>query len=121
MIRLKDIAERAGVSVMTVSKVMRDARDISAPTKAKVRALATEMGYMPDSNARGLRNKSVRIFGLLISSTTNPIFARMLVAIEQRVSELGFELMLGLTMNSVEREEQCIRRFLSRRIGSSLQ
>ncbi|MFT4587423.1 MAG: LacI family transcriptional regulator [Candidatus Binatia bacterium] len=116
MIRLKDIAERAGVSVMTVSKVMRDARDISAPTKAKVRALATEMGYMPDSNARGLRNKSVRIFGLLISSTTNPIFARMLVAIEQRVSELGFELMLGLTMNSVEREEQCIRRFLSRRI-----
>lgn len=116
MIRLKDIAERAGVSVMTVSKVMRNARDISAATKARVRALATEMGYVPDSNARGLRYKSARVFGLLISSTTNPIFARMLMAIEQRVSEMGYELMLGLTMNSVEREEQCIRRFLSRRI-----
>ena len=116
MIRLKDIAERANVSVMTVSKVMRDAPDISAATKARVRQLASEMGYVPDSNARGLRNRSARLFGLLISSTTNPIFARMLMAIEQRVSEMGYDLMLGLTMNNVEREESLVRRFLSRRV-----
>ncbi len=116
MVRLKDIAERANVSVMTVSKVMRDARDISAATKARVRALASEMGYVPDSNARGLRNRSARLFGLLISTTTNPIFSRMLMAIEQRVSEMGYELMLGLTLNNAEREEQLVRSFLSRRI-----
>jgi len=116
MVRLKDIAARANVSVMTVSKVMRDAPDISAATKARVRELAQQMGYVPDSNARGLRNKSAKLFGLLISSTTNPIFARMLMAIEQRVSEMGYDLMLGLTMNNVEREEQLVRRFLSRRI-----
>ncbi len=49
MIRLKDIAARAGVSVMTVSKVLRDAPDISTLTKTRIRSLAHEMGYMPDS------------------------------------------------------------------------
>ncbi len=116
MVRLKDIAERANVSVMTVSKVMRDASDISAATKARVRDLAHEMGYVPDSNAQGLRNRSAKLFGLVISSTTNPIFARILMAIEQRVSEMGYDLMLGLTMNNVEREELLVRRFLSRRM-----
>ena len=61
MVRLKDIAERANVSVMTVSKVMRDASDISAATKARVRDLAHEMGYVPDSNAQGLRNRSAKL------------------------------------------------------------
>src|SRR2546428_730239 len=54
MVRLKDIASRAGVSVMTVSKVMRDAPDISANTKIRVRQLAEQMGYTPDSVAQGL-------------------------------------------------------------------
>ena len=51
MVRLKDIAEQAGVSIMTVSKVLHDAPDISAATKARVRALAHQMGYVPDSLA----------------------------------------------------------------------
>src|SRR5438045_402164 len=49
MVRLKDIALRAGVSVMTVSKVLRDAPDISAVTKTRIKMLAEEMGYVPDS------------------------------------------------------------------------
>ena len=53
MVRLKDIAAQAGVSVMTVSKALRDAPDISPATKARLRALAEHMGYMPDSAALG--------------------------------------------------------------------
>ena len=113
MIRLKDIALRAGVSVMTVSKVMRDAPDISAATKARIRQLADEMGYVPDSQARGLRNRTPRLFGLLISSSTNPIFARTVMAIEQRVRDMGFDLIVGHTLNEIDREENYIRRFLS--------
>ena len=45
MVRLKDIAERASVSVMTVSKVLRDAKDISAQTKLRVRKLAVLGGH----------------------------------------------------------------------------
>ncbi|MGA0328412.1 MAG: LacI family DNA-binding transcriptional regulator, partial [Limisphaerales bacterium] len=82
MIRLKDIAQAGNVSVMTVSKVMRDAPDISASTKARIRRLADEMGYVPDATARGLRSRKTRLFGLVISAAPNPIYARVMMAIE---------------------------------------
>lgn len=116
MVRLKDIAERAGVSVMTVSKVLRDAPDISSATKTRVRLLAAEMGYVPDSMAQSLRTRTTRLFGLVISSTTNPIFARTLLALEEQAHELGYDLLLAHNLNLAEREEAVIRRFLARRI-----
>lgn len=116
MVRLKDIAQRAGVSVMTVSKVMRDAPDISAATKARIRKLAEDLGYMPDSVAQGLRSRATRLFGLVISAATNPIYARMLMAVEEYVHELGYELILAHSLNLPEREEAVIRRMISRRV-----
>ena len=116
MIRLKDVAVRAGVSIMTVSKVLRDAPDISPATKIRIRQLADQMGYVPDSVARGLRNRTTKLFGLVISATTNPIFARIVMAIEEKAHELGYDLILAQTLSTVEREEQVIRRLLSRRV-----
>jgi DNA-binding LacI/PurR family transcriptional regulator len=116
MIRLKDIASRAGVSVMTVSKVMRNAPDISAATKARVKSLALQMGYVPDSTAQSLRTRTSRLLGVVISSITNPAFARVLLAIEERAHELGFDIILTQTLNREEREEACIQRLLARRV-----
>jgi LacI family transcriptional regulator len=116
MVRLKDIAEQAGVSVMTVSKVMRDAPDISAATKLRVRALADQMGYVPDSQAQALRNRITKLFGLVIPATTNPVFARVVMAIEERAHEIGCDIILCHTLNLPEREEAAIRRLISRRV-----
>jgi len=116
MVRLKDIAERAGVSIMTVSKVLRDAPDISMATKARIRALAQQMGYVPDSLAQGLRTRTTKLFGLVISAMTNPIFARVVMAIEERAHELGYDVILSHTLNLPEREETAIRRLIARRV-----
>lgn len=116
MVRLKDIAVRAGVSVMTVSKVLRDAPDISAATKNRVRRVAEQMGYVPDTMAQALRTRSTRLLGLIISTITNPIFARTALAIEERAHELGYSIILAHSLSSTEREEACIRRLLSRRV-----
>src|SRR3954462_15436876 len=105
MVRLKDIAVRAGVSVMTVSKVLRDAPDISPATKARIRMLAQEMGYVPDSLAQGLRTRTTRTVGLIISAVTNPMFARAILAIEEQAYELGYEVLLAHTLNDPAREE----------------
>lgn len=115
-VRLKDIAVRAGVSVMTVSKVMRDASDISANTKARVRQLADQMGYNPDSVAQGLRTGTTKLFGLVISAATNPVFARVVMAIEERAHEMGYDLITAHSLNIPQREEAVIKRLLSRRI-----
>lgn len=116
MIRLKDIAVRANVSVMTVSKALRDARDISAETKARIHQLAREMNYVPDTAAQGLRSRTTKLLGLIIAAATNPIFARIVMAIEERAHELGYDLIFAHSLNQPEREAACIRRLLARRV-----
>jgi LacI family transcriptional regulator len=116
MVRLKDIAAHAGVSVMTVSKALRDERDVSVATKTRIKLLAQQMGYVPDSSAQGLRTRTTKLLGLVISSITNPIFARVVFAIEERARELGYDVLLTHTQNLPEHEEHCIRRLLSRRV-----
>ena len=116
MVRLKDIAKIGHVSVMTVSKALRDAPDISAATKARLQALARGMGYVPNLAAQGLRTRTTKLFGLVVSSFTNPIFARIVMAIEERAHQHGYDVILSHTLNLPEREEICIRRLLSRRV-----
>lgn len=116
MVRLKDIAAQAGVSVMTVSKVLRDAPDISAATKLRVRDLARQLGYVPDSMAQGLRSRTTKYFGLVVSAVSNPVVARTIMAIEEGAHELGYEIIVAQTLNRIEREEAVLRRLLSRRV-----
>jgi LacI family transcriptional regulator len=116
MIRLKDIAQCAGLSIMTVSKALRDEPDVSAATKTRIKLLAQQMGYVPDSTAQGLRTRKTKLFGLVVSSMTNPIFSRVVLAIEERAYALGYDVLLSHTLNIPEREEACLRRLLSRRV-----
>jgi len=119
-IRLKDIAARAGVSVMTVSKVLHDSPDISGETKTRVKLLAQQMGYVPDAMAQSLRNRRSRLIGLVLPSIANPIFARMVLAVEDRAHELGYDVILAQTHNVAEREDSCLLRLLSRRVDGLL-
>ena len=101
---------------MTVSKAMRDEADIAESTKARVKLVAQQMGYVPNSVAQGLRNRTTKLFGLIISSTTNPVFGRLMMAIEEKAYELGYDLVLAQSRNLPEREEVHIRRLLARRV-----
>ena len=92
-----------------------------AATKARIRALAQEMGYVPDSLAQGLRTRTTKLFGLVISAMTNPIFARVVMAIEERAFQLGYDVVIAHSLNVPEREAVVIRRLLSRRADGSSQ
>jgi DNA-binding LacI/PurR family transcriptional regulator len=116
MVRLSDIAKAAGVSAMTVSRVLRDARDISAATKARVRAIAQQMGYVPDVVAQGLRTRVSKLFGLLIPAMDDPVFARVACAVGERTREQGYDLLVAQTLGKPEHEEAALRRFLARRV-----
>jgi DNA-binding LacI/PurR family transcriptional regulator len=116
MVRLKDIAARAGVSLMTASKAMRDASDVADQTRARIRLLAQQMGYVPNSMAQALRNRTTRLLGLVLSTAANPIVGGTISAIEAGAHESGCDLFLSHTLNTPEREEACIRRLLARRV-----
>jgi DNA-binding LacI/PurR family transcriptional regulator len=116
MVRLKDIAVLAKVSVMTVSKALRDQKDVSTETRQKIKALAAQMGYVPDTSAQGLRSRTTKLLGLVIPATTNPIYARMVYAMEERAFELGYDLLIAHTLNKPEREDLVLRRMIARRV-----
>jgi DNA-binding LacI/PurR family transcriptional regulator len=116
MVRLKDIAQRAAVSVMTVSKALRDGPDVSAATKTRIKLLAQQLGYVPDSTAQGLRNGTTKLFGLVVASCADPLLSRLVLAIEEGAYELGYDVLLAHTLNIPEREDACIRRLLARRV-----
>jgi DNA-binding LacI/PurR family transcriptional regulator len=116
MMRLKDIAQAANVSVMTVSKALRDEPDVSAGTKTRIKLLAQQLCYIPDCTAQGLRTRTSKLFGLVIPSLANPIFSRIVLAVQERSYELGYDILLAYSLYIPEREEACIRRFLSRRV-----
>lgn len=116
MIRLKDIAARAKVSTMTVSKALRDAKDISATTKARIKTLALQMGYVPNTSAASLRTRTTRLLGLVIGAATNPLLSRVITAIQENAHEAGYDLILTQSQNNPDREAACIRRLLARRV-----
>ena len=116
MVRLKDIAARAGVSIMTVSKALRGAKDVSPATRVRVRQLAEQMGYVPDTAAHGLVTRSTKLFGVVISSVTDPIFARVVLALEEQAREAGYDLVIAHTADNPEREQSCLRRLMARRV-----
>src|SRR5690606_925348 len=87
---------------------------------AQVRALAQEMGYVPHAMAAGLRTRETRLVGLVIPGVANPVFARLIMAIEDGAFECGFDLMLAHTLDRPEREEYVIRRLLARRVQGLL-
>ncbi|MEI7728195.1 MAG: LacI family DNA-binding transcriptional regulator [Verrucomicrobiota bacterium] len=116
MVTLKDIAEKADVSIMTVSKVLHDAPDISTETKARVSALAQQMGYVPNTMARSLRSRTTKLFGLAIPTITHPGFIRLVLALEEKAFDAGYDLLITHTLGLPEREEAVIRRLLARRV-----
>lgn len=76
-VTLKDIAERAGVTVNSVSRALRGHKSISEPTKERVRAIAKELGYIPDAQARLMRGAKLRVIAVVYDNIVNPYYAIM--------------------------------------------
>jgi LacI family transcriptional regulator len=74
------------------------------------------MGYVPNSAAQGLRNRTTRLLGLIIPASTDPVFARLSMALEEQAHARGYDIVFAHSLNQIEREEACIRRMLARRV-----
>ncbi|MDI6003598.1 LacI family transcriptional regulator [Cobetia marina] len=94
MIRLKDVAARAGVSVTTVSHVVNATRPVARDTEARVREAIAALGYRPDSVARALKSNRSRTLGMIVTSAHNPFFAEVIRGVEDRCYQAGYSLIL---------------------------
>ncbi len=118
MTTIKDVAQRAGVSVATVSHVMNNSRAVSTEARDKVHAAILALKYRRDGIARSLRVSQTGTIALLISDITNPFFAEMVRGIEDCVHARGktFNILLCNTEENDERERRALDMVLEKRI-----
>ncbi len=104
MVRLKDIAERAGVSTTTVSHVLNSSRYVHPATVERVLKAVKDLNYRPNMLARSLRQRQTHTIGLLVSDIENPYFAEMARSIETTAYERGYNVILCNTDESLAKE-----------------
>lgn len=97
---IRDIAERTGYSVATISKALNGLPDIGEETTRRVREIAEEMGYIPNNRGRALRTSRSHTIGLLWflqgeSVWTHELFARMARGLQSIVEVAGYDPMSG--------------------------
>jgi len=105
-VRLKDVAERAGVAVNTASTILnrRPNSWASKETATRVFLAAKELGYRPSKTARALQSGRHHAIGLLIQDLANPFFATLADEIESAVEQRGYDLIIANCRSSLVRE-----------------
>lgn len=113
---LADIARAAGVSPMTVSRVLNGRGGASAETVLRIQQLADEMDYRPNALARGLKSNRSGIVGVVVPDIANPFFPEIIRGIESVATTSGFNLLLCNVIESPDREGDLIRILESQRV-----
>ncbi len=115
MIKMKDIAAAAGVSVMTVSRAFRSDGAVSAERRAAILQVAEELGYVFDSTASNLRSQKTGFVAVTIPSINNGNFADTVRGLTEGLRGAGLQVLLGYTDYDMAAEEALIDSFLRRR------
>jgi LacI family gluconate utilization system Gnt-I transcriptional repressor len=114
-VSLEDVARRAGVSIMTVSRAFRRPDALSEETLAKVLRAAEQLGYLPNRIAGGLRSKRSQTVACVIPTISSPVYARVVQGIADATSAEGYSLVLGTSNYAVDEERRVMLSLLAYR------
>lgn len=114
--RLADVARRAGVSTATVSRVLNTPSAVTPPLRASVLAAVETLGYVPHGPARALATQRSETIGAVIPTVDNAIFAHGIQALQERLFEEGFTLLLASSDYDPDREYRQVQSLIERGI-----
>jgi LacI family transcriptional regulator len=103
-ITMHDVAEEAGVSLMTVSRVVNEKEDVSPTTRERVMSVITRLNYRPSSIARGLATQRTGTLGVVVPDISNPFFSSIVRIAEEEAYEKDYSVFLGNTNEDPQRE-----------------
>jgi LacI family transcriptional regulator len=107
-VTLRDVAARAGVSPMTVSRVINNSPRVQADTRRRVQAAIAELHYVPNRLARGLIRRKTGTLALLVPDLANPFFTLIVQAAEDVAWRAGYHVILCDTRAELEREREYV-------------
>jgi LacI family transcriptional regulator len=115
-----DVAKRAGVAPITVSRVINNSGYISQATRERVEAAVKELGYVPNTLARGLRSKRTKTLALVVTDITNPYFTLMARGVEDAAGASNYTVIYCNTDESEAKEEKYANILAQRQVDGVL-
>src|SRR5271155_333905 len=120
MSTLKEIAASLNLSVMAVSKALRDAPDISVSTKARVQAEAQRRNYIPNRAAQNLRLRRTGLIGIVVPQINHTYYSHLVWGVERQAEALGWQVLLGHSLDRAENEMREVRKLIARQVEALL-
>ncbi|MBI5032709.1 MAG: LacI family DNA-binding transcriptional regulator [Chloroflexi bacterium] len=116
MVNIRDVAKRAGVSAITVSRVINNSGAVNSATRERVNQAIEELGYVPNTLAKSFRSKQTSLIALVLSDITNPFWTTIARGVEDTAEKNGFHVILCNTDENPEKEANYINVLLQRRV-----
>ena len=113
--RMEDVARLAGVSLVTVSRVLNTPDAVTPATRQAVMAAVRRIGYVPNLTAGALAGSRSRIIAAIVPTIANSIFADTIQGLSDRLERAGYTILLGQTGYDAQRERALVTAMLGRR------
>ena len=114
-VTMKDVADKAGVSVMTVSRAFKQHASVGEKTRKRILQIAEDLGYVFDSTAANLRSQRTGFVAVSIPSINNANFADTVGALSESLKLADLQVLLGYSNYDIQKEEEIVEQFLRRR------
>ncbi|MGB7754853.1 MAG: LacI family DNA-binding transcriptional regulator [Salinisphaera sp.] len=112
-VTIADVAARVGLTNITVSRALNRPEMVKAETRSKIEAAASELGYVPNAFARGLKHSESRLIGFVTASVDNPFYAEMIKAVSRHAKQHNYAILLFDTDGEAWLEANAIETLLS--------
>lgn len=116
-ITIKDIANRAGVSISTVSRVINNNYPVRREVRETVEAVMRELDYHPNAVARSLRKNQTNLIALVVADLSNHFFMELAKGLELEISKLGYQLVIASSGGDAHKERRLIDSLVEQRIN----
>src|SRR5512138_1033212 len=115
-VTMSDVARKAGVSLMTVSRVINNKGDVSSETRQRVLEIISHLGYRPSAIARSLATRETATIGLVVPDVSNAFFAEITQGVERLAYSKGYHVFLCNTEEDPQRELAVIQSLEEKRV-----
>lgn len=116
MAKLEDVAKLANVSKTTVSRVLNHRGYLSQQTIDKVHQAMETLNYRPNVIAQQLYKNQTNLIGILLPSVANPFFGELSVALERRLYQQHYKVLIGNSMNDPQKEQDYLEQLLNKQV-----
>lgn len=117
---IREVAKRAGVAPITVSRTINNSGYVGRQTRERVEAAIAELGYVPNTLARSLRSRRTNTLALVLTDITNPFWTTVSRGVEDAASSAGYNVILCNTDESEAKQEEYLRVLLEKQVDGVL-